>query len=270
VRLGVALGLALAATAHADPLAGPCDDAIVDPVATPLREAAVDAQRSACLRDELAAGLTTHALIDAPNFHGVLGGDLALAGRFVVREHLELGARLQLVDYTFVQTAVNQATATRFGPLAISVAHALPFAERAQLAVVAIAELPYTRDDMATVRTSGQLAAVVTGALAARWLVHGRLGAVGAATSSSGGSSRRLGLRAGVDLGWRPRARLALFGGVETEAGWRDGLSTVLVRAGLQWRPRGGRWRLAFGGGAPLGGDEPTSAIVTLGLAHDL
>jgi len=49
--------LALVATARiaaADEL-DPCRDAILDPVATPVRDAAIDAQRGACLRDELGA-----------------------------------------------------------------------------------------------------------------------------------------------------------------------------------------------------------------------
>jgi hypothetical protein len=245
----------------------PCQDAVVDPIATPLRE--TDGQRSACLRDELSVGMSGHALVDTPNFHGVLGGDLALAGRLVAGDRLELGARLRVVDYTFAQTAVNKVTATRFGPLALGAAFGLPF-EGAQLALVAVAELPYTRDEMETVHASGQLGVAFTGALSRRVVIHARFGAVGAVASSSGGETHRFALRAGTDLAWRLRQRLSVSLGADAEAGWRDGFSTLLVRAGLHWRFGGGSYRMTFGAGAPLGGDEPTTAILTVGLARDL
>ncbi len=250
--------------------AEPCHDAVTDPPATPLHDVGIDAQRSACLRSELAAGLTAHALIDTPNFHGVLGGDLALAGRLVLGDHVEVGARARLVDYIFAQTAVTKASATRFGPLVLAAALGTAMSERSQVAVIALVEVPYTRDDTATIHTSGQLAAVVTGALAPRWLVHGRLGAIGAVAGSAGGETRRLALRAGADLAWRVRRSVAVTSGIDTEAGWNGGFGTLLVRAGLGLSPRGGAWRGQLGVGIPLGGDDATTAIVTLGLARDL
>jgi hypothetical protein len=264
--LAVAL---LATTASADPFAPDiCANALVEPVATPLRE--TDLQRGACLRSSLSADATTHALIDTDNFHGVIGGDLALAARYLARHDVEVGAQLRLVDYTFVQTAVNKVTDTRFGPLAIGAALGLPFADRARLAIVMLAELPYTRDEMDTIRASGQLGLAFTGELSPRWLVHARFGGVFSLASSDGGDTVRYALRAGTDLAWRFRARWSLHYGLETEGGWRTGLSTVLVRAGLQWRPRGGAYRAILGIGAPILGDEPTNAIVSIGVARDL
>ena len=248
--------------------ADPCETALVDPLATPLRE--TDAQRGACLRDELSASLVGHALIDTPNFHGVIGSEVALGARFVVHHRLELGARVRAIDYTFAQTAVNKVTATRFGPVALGAAVDLPFDEHARLAVVGLVELPFTRDSMETVHTSGQLALALTGTLSPRWQVHARLGTHVAYASSSGGTARRVALRAGTDLAWRFRARWSLQYGLDTEAGWRDGFSMLFVRTGLQWRPRGGAYRGTLAVGAPLGGDEPTTAIISLGVARDL
>jgi hypothetical protein len=263
VRALAAIAL-LPAVAAADP----CEDALGDPVATPLRE--TDAQRGACLRDELTTHLRGHALIDTPNFHGVVGGELGIGARFVVRERLELGARARVVDATFVQTAVNKVTAARFGPLAIGAAIDVPFDAHARLAVVALVELPYTRDAMETAHTSGQLGLAFTGALAPRWRLHARFGAHGAYARSLGGSTRRVALRAGTDLAWRFRPRWALHAGLDSEGGWRDGFSMLLARTGIAWRPRGGAYRATLAAGAPLGGDEPTTAIVTLGVARDL
>lgn len=244
--------------------AAPCDDALVDPIATPLRE--TDQQRGACLRDQLAVDLTTHALVDPPSFHGVLGGDLALAARVVI-DRIELGARLRLVDYTYVQTAVNKVTATRFGPLAVGAALAID----PNLAAVATVELPFTRDAHRardTLHTSGHVALAFTTALARPFTVHARFGGGFAYASSSGGDTRRFALRAGADLVWQPGRRLAVQLGTDAEAGWRDGFSTLLARGGLALR--WGAQRIVLGVGIPLFGDEPTTAIVTLGVARDL
>lgn len=243
--------------------ADPCASALVDPLPTPLREA--DAQRGACLRDELAAHAIAHALIDTPNFHGVLGGELGLAGRVVVGERLELGARARLVDYTFAQTAVNKVTATRFGPVVATAA--LGFGE---LAIVAALELPLTRDEepaTTTTHTSGQLGVAITTRLAARWMLHARLGGHAAYASSAGGSTSRFALRAGTDLARRLGARWAVHAGADLEAGWRDGFSTLLARAATVWRPSSIRIFLAAG--VPLLGDEPTTVVITLGVARD-
>lgn len=248
--------------------AEPCADAVADPTPTPVRDAGLDAQRSACLRDEVSATLNTHALIDTPGFHGVLGGDLALGGRFAWKR-FEFGGRVRVVDYAFVQTAVTKATETRLGPVGISAAYGDRLSERAVFAVVLVGELPYTRDDMATVRAAGELAVAVTGQLSERWLLHARFGVIGATATSDGGTARQLGLRAGTDVAWWARRRISLHAGLESQAGWNGGLDAVMLRAGVQFRPTC-RWRGRVGIGVPRGGNERTTAIVELGIARDL
>ncbi|HEY5950322.1 MAG TPA: hypothetical protein VIV40_32735, partial [Kofleriaceae bacterium] len=115
--------LVLLACARA--LASPCDEAVIDPIVTPVRDIDLDAQRSACLRQDVSLRLLGHALIDTPGFHGELGGNFALAGHFLARRDLELSAQLRVVDFTFVQNAVNKATNTGFGPLVIGAAYAV-------------------------------------------------------------------------------------------------------------------------------------------------
>jgi hypothetical protein len=270
VRALALLALAAAPALADDAPADPCSDAVLDPVATPVRDVAVDAQRGACLRHQLAADVTAHALVDTPGFRGVLGGDLALTGRRVVLDRVELSLRLRAVDYVFTQNAVTKVTDTRFGPLTAGAAYGAPFADGARIAVVAAVELPYTRDAMDTVHASGQLAAVVTGTLTERWRLHARLGILWATASSIGGDTQRLALRAGFDLAWHARTNLALAGGAETQAGWYAGLDTVMLRAGLSWRPGGSVWRVPVGLGLPLGGNERTNAVLVVGLARDL
>jgi hypothetical protein len=247
----------------------PCAEVILDPAATPVRDVAADAQRGACLRRQLEVDVTAHALIDTPGFRGVLGGDLAITGRTILRG-VEVSARLRAIDYVFAQNAVTKVTDTRFGPLVLGAAYAAPFADGARIAVVAAFELPYTRDAMDTIHASGQLAAVITGTLAERWRLHARMGAIWATASSAGGDTRRLALRAGFDLAWHARTRLALHAGAETQAGWYAGLDTVMSRAGVHWRPGGGAWRVPVGLGLPFGGNERTNAILVVGLARDL
>jgi hypothetical protein len=262
----VAFVAALVIPHHAD--ADPCGDPSFDPAATPLRDAGLDGQRSACLRDELAARLTTTALIDTASFHGVLGGDLTLAGRFVPTPRLELGARARVIDYRFVQTAVTKVTEARHGPVVVTAALGGRLDERARIAAVITLELPHTRDTE-TLHTGGELAVTTTGALGDRWMVHGRLGAVGALASSLGGTTRRLGLRGGLDLAARAQRRIVVFGGAESQAGWHGGLDAVLARAGVHVRA-GRAWRGLVGVGVPLAGNDRTTTVVQLGIAHDL
>jgi hypothetical protein len=86
--------------------------------------------------------------------------------------------------------------------------------------------------------------------------------------SSSGGDTQQFAMRAGSDVVWQPRCWFGMQAGADVEAGWRDGFSMVLARAGFAIRL--GRQRLLAGAGVPLGGDEPTTAIVMLGLGRDL
>ena len=272
-RAALALAAVLAAApgaAAAQPAA--CPDVLADPVATPLRDAGLDLQRGGCLRTEASATLNTHALIDTPGFRGVLGADLALGARLVVGEHLEIGARVRLVDYAFVVNAVNEVSDVRFGPAALSAAYGAALgsgpAPRARVALIAAAELPYTRDELATVRTSGQLTAAVSAELDRRWTLHARLGALGALAASTGGTSRLLALRAGADLARALGRRATLHGGVETQAGWSGGLDTLMLRTGVQVRIAR-RWRGLVGIGAPIAGGDRTNAIATFGVARD-
>jgi hypothetical protein len=195
----------------------------------------------------------------------VIGGDLALGGRIVLGERFELGVRLRAVDYTLVQTAVNKVTEARFGPLALGGAAAID----QDLTLFALVEVPFTRDEMDTLHASGQLGLAFTTALSADWFVHARFGGVFAYASSAAGDTVRGALRAGTDLVWHPRHRFALHAGADVEAGWRDGLGFVLARIGVAIRI-GASHRFVFGAGAPLGGDEPTTAIATFGVSRDL
>jgi len=258
-------GSLVASVAHASPT---CDDAITDPVATPLHEAGLDAQRSACLRDEFAATTIGHALIDTPGFHGLLGGELALSGRFVIAPHLDVGARIRAVDFTFAQTAVNKATETRFGPLGFEVAWGDAVGERTALAVALSAEVPYSRDDMDTVHAAAAIDAMASLQLAPRWQLHTRLGTLAARAASDGGATRRIALRAGADVGWRARPTLGLVAGAETQAGWYGGLDTVMLRAAIH--KRFGTLRGWFAIAVPLVGSDRTTAVASLGVARDM
>lgn len=243
----------------------PCASAVIDPIVTPVRDIDLDAQRSACLRDELSIRMLGHALIDTPGFHGVLGGELAIAGRLVMRRWLELSAQLRVVDFAFVQNAVNQVTNTGFGPLVVGAAYGFT-----RMALVAQLELPYTRDEMDTLRVSGALGAVYTGPLADQLVLHARLGALGMHAESLAGSTNRLALRAGGDVAWHLRTRLALQAGAEISAGWYGGFDHLLLRAGVHWQMTASDWRLRAGVGAPLGGSERTNVVLDVGLVHGL
>jgi len=273
MKLVVLIVLLAPAFAGADDAHGddPCTAAVIDPVVTPVRDIDLDAQRSACMRQDVSARLLSHALIDTPGFHGVLGGDLALGGHLIIRKAHELSAQLRVVDFSFVQNAVNKVTNAGFGPLVLGAAAGNWIGAGARGAIALELELPYTRDQMDTLHVSGQLAGLVTGKLADRVILHARLGTLGMYAESVAGSTHRLAFRAGTDIAWHVRARVALMGGADISAGWSHGFDHVLLRAGVHWRmTRGGDWRLRAGLGAPVGGAERTNAVLDLAVVHGL
>jgi len=247
-----------------------CDDALIDPVVTPLRDAAIDAQRSACLRSDLSLHLPVTALIDTPGFHGEIDGALQIGGRLVVRDKLELSASVRSVRYAFVQNAVNKATNTQAGPLVLGAAYGRRWGVSA-VAIAGALEVPYTRDNLDTAHLTGSLTAITTNRITRQTTLHARLGFVGARAWSLGGSTGRMAFRAGADLVRRVGYRWSFDLGAELQAGWYDGFDGTTVRLGAQ-RVFGerGRYRGMLGIGLPIGGDERTNAIIDLGVIRDL
>lgn len=243
--------------------ADPCDP-VRDPIVTPLRDPYLDTQRSACLRDEAFVALAPRALIDTPGFRGVLGGDLSLGGRVVVGKAHEVSLQLRALDFAYVINAVNEVTHAGIGPLVVGTA-----AARGPAAIALRVELPYTRDDWATLHTSAAVEGLVATDLAPALTLHSRLTAFGMFASSEAGDTRRLAFRAGADLAWQPRKPLALQAGADLMAGWSRGFDAVLVRAGAHWA-MSSAWRLRSGVALPLGGSDRTTAIVDLAVVHDL
>jgi hypothetical protein len=266
------LALVLPSVARADETvpSPECLDGVTDPVVTFVRDAALDAQRGACLRTQVGAGLAAAALVDTPGFHGDLGGGLVAGGSLVVGKAHELSAELHLVDYAFVQNAVNKVTHVGAGPLILGAAAGKSIASTARAALALRVELPGTRAAADSERTAAQLAGVVTGMIASSLVLHGRLGALGSVAWSAGGTTKQLAFVAGVDLAWHARTRLALDLGAEAMAGWHAGFDHLLVRTGLQWRVRGGATRLRAGVGVPVGGAERTNLVLDLRMIGDL
>lgn len=259
----------LARTAAADDEIDPCRDSILDPVATPVRDVGIDAQRGACLRDQVGASLHVNALIDTPGFHGVLGGELHVDGRMRIGEAVELDLGLRVIRYAFVQNAVNKVTDVATGPFTLGAVWSGRLGEGSQVALAGRFEVPGTRYDQETTHLAGELNVVVSAAMTDHTVLHARLGAVGASASSDGGRTNRFALRAGADLARAIGARLTLAGGADVQAGWYAGLDHINLRLALHARLTG-PWRFQLALGFPVGGEERTNAIVALGVLRDL
>jgi hypothetical protein len=276
IMLTAAIAALPASVAHAEPPiipsfahAPPCEHPVTDPVVTPIRDAGLDTQRSACMRQALSAGFDAHALIDTPGFHGLLGAGLVVGGSVIVKKAHELSAELQLVSYDFVQNAVNKVTRFGIGPLVLGGAAGKPIGDHGTAALVLRVEVPYTRDNPDTMRTSAQVAGVVSGMLSSRVVLHARLASIGAVARSSGGTTKQLAFIAGTDLAWHVRQPIALDLGADVMAGWQSSFDHLLVRTGLHWRPRGSAWRLRVGVGLPVAGAERTSAVLDAAFVVD-
>jgi hypothetical protein len=248
----------------------PCTTSLTDPTITSLRDADLDAQRSACVRQDVSGRVLAHALVDTPGFHGDLGGELVLAGRMILHRDYEASVQLHLIDFTFVQNAVNMATNTAFGPIVVGGARTTRLAERTRGALAAQLELPYTGDPLETFHVGGSLTALVAHRLAPHLVLHGRLGGHGMHASSVAGSTNRAAIRAGADVAWQLSRCLAVQAGTELSAGWYHGFDHVLLRAGVHWQMHATDWRLRAGLGAPLGGDERTNAVLDVAVLRGL
>lgn len=242
--------------------ADPCE-AVRDPIVTPVRDAYLDTQRSACVRDEAFVALAPYALIDTPGFHGVLGGDLSLGGRVVIKEAHELSVQVRAIDFAFVQNAVNKVTHTGVGPIVVGAA-----AHSGHAGIALRLELPYTQS-FDTFRSSAAIEGLYSADLAPAVTLHGRLTALGMAASSEAGSTHRLAFRAGADLVWQTGRTVTVQAGADLMAGWAHGFDDVLVRGGVHWALTE-RWRLRSGVGLPFGGTERTNMILDLAVIHDL
>lgn len=249
--------------------APPCEHPVTDPVVTPIRDARLDLQRSACMRQALSVGVDANALIDTPGFHGVLGGGLVIGGSMILAKAHEVSAELQLVSYEFVQTAVSKVTNVGVGPLVLGGAAGTSIGERGAAALVLRVEVPYTRDNTDTIHTGAQLGGVVSGTLSSRVILHARLASLGSIASSTGGTTKQLAFIAGTDLAWHVRKPVALALGADVMAGWQASFDHLLLRTGVHWRPRGYAWRLRVGVGVPLAGAERTTAVLDAAFVVD-
>lgn len=249
--------------------APPCEHPVTDPVVTSIRDARLDTQRSACMRQVLSAGIDAHALIDTPGFHGVLGGALVVGGSMIIAKAHEVSAELQLVNYEFVQNAVNKATKVGIGPLVLGGAAGKSIGEHGNAALVLRVEVPYTRDNLDTTRSSAQLGGIVSGMLSSEVVLHARLASIGSIASSTGGTTKQLAFIAGADLAWHVRTPLALHLGADVTAGWQASFDHLLLRTGVHWRPRGYAWRLRVGVGVPVAGAERTTAVLDAAFVVD-
>lgn len=264
------LPLAIVGALGAVASAAPCDDAVLDPVATPIRAAGIDDQRAACLRDELALHAGGTALVDTPGFHGVLAGHLRGGARVRLRDRFEVDVAVQLLEAAFVQNAVNTATRVALGPVTVGGAFAAATTPDLALALVASIEVPGTRTNDDPVRASGELTAVITRELGPDTRLHGRFGGVWMLAASTAGDTERVAVRAGADLSHRVRRPVSLQIGAEAQTGWyRGGLDHVSVRAGVRLEIHRG-WDGAIGIGLPVGGEERTNAVLDLGVVYAL
>lgn len=269
----LALLAAMTGVARAEPPADPCDEPIDAPVAVAWRDAALDAGRAACLHPDVGLVVRGRALIDTPAFYGTLGGDVALAVRFVEGTRWEWGVTARAVDVAFIQNAVWQIVEPTYGPLTVHGARGghLTLAGRpARWAAQASAQLPYTTSIVDSSRGGVQLAGLLTWAPSPRLRVHGRLAALGWYGRAVTGTSTRGAALLAVDGSVRARRWLSLQVGLDLQAGWyRDGVDHLAARLGAHWRVKG-PWRVAVGVGAPVAGRERQDLAAALGVWRDL
>ncbi|MCE9579842.1 MAG: hypothetical protein K8W52_42385 [Deltaproteobacteria bacterium] len=266
MRIAIAsLVIALGSAAHA----GPCDDALVEPLGLGVRDARFDRGISPCVRDELGASVDGGATIDTPGFYGTLAGALRLDGRIALDLRIELGVAARVLDATFVQTAVIKVTELGYGPLEAHVSYGDDASFRGRplrWAAIALVDVPWTQESQATRSGGAQLALAATWALSPRWTIAARVAGLGwYASSLAGVTGRAAGALDGEAI-VRAARRVALGLGIDAQAGWYGaGLDHVLVRIGARVRVAA-RWRLELIAGAPIAGAERADVTFTLGV----
>jgi hypothetical protein len=249
--------------------AGVCEEPAADPVPVGLRAGGIDVTRGACLRTDLDARVGAHALVDTADFYGTLGAGLQLSIRFIEQIGLEWGASLDLVDFTFAQTAVVTATETTYGPVTAHVATSRAVDRDLEVGVAARVQLPFTRSSLDSSIAGGQLAALASMVFHPRLTVHGRGGLIGWYGASSGGNDVRGAVIVSADASVRAWKTLHAIVGAEIQAGWYGGgVDHTAARLGAHARVRGA-WHLDGGVMLPLAGEERTDLVVTIGVLRD-
>jgi hypothetical protein len=270
-RLRLAVSFALLASAPA--AADPCEDHVDDPIALPWRESGVDAARGGCLHADVGAALRGRTLVDTGDFYGNLAGELTLAIRLLESDRLEWGFSLRVLDGIFVQNAVLTADELAYGPITGHIA----LGSRGSRAGKALAralyarlEVPFTRSRLDGSSGALQLGVAETWHLATHVRVHLHGGVLGWYASSTTGRDGRAAVMASADGALTVTGWLALFGGLDTQAGWYGwALDHIALRAGAHWRVKG-VWRTELAAGLPLVGEERQDLVFTLGVRRDL
>jgi hypothetical protein len=241
--------------------AAPCDDAVVEPVTIGLIDGGFDRGRTACQRAEVSGRVVGGIAPDA------YSGDLLLAGRTTYGS-MEWGLGVRLLAVERLRDGAED-TDTGYGPVEAQVAFG-GGAGALVWAAYAIAELPYTSDDLDVTVGAIQLGGAALYAVGEGLVVHGRLAGLGGFSTSNDETETSAGAAASMDATIRIAPWLWLGAGVDVQVGWFDGgLDHVAARAGAHWRVFG-PWRLELGGVVPVAGDQPRDLAVVLGARRDL
>jgi hypothetical protein len=247
-----------------------CDDAVEDPVAVGLRDGGFDRTRGGCRRGELFARTVGAAAVDGISTDGAIGAELDVGGRFVLGP-AEWGLGLRLIQMTRIDVGETTETDWSYGPIEVGGAiggDAVLAGRELPWVVFAIAEIPYTREELDLVTGAAQVG--VAASLAAHeWVaLHARVAGLAGFVSGGDDDDRNAAVVGSVDGTLRTLPWLVVGAGAEAQAGWLGGLDHVAIRGGVHWRIRG-PWRVEVGAMVPLAGDEPTDLVAVIGLRRD-
>ncbi len=260
--------LLLPAPSHADPCRDP-DGHLRLPIALDLGSADFASAPSACASKRMALDLRASAIIDKPDFYGVLGATAVLSGSLLVHERVWITASANLYRFDFAQNASLVATQHGFGPVAFGAHASLISGERFALSPFVRVLSPPETGYQHAFRTGLEYGFSGLLVLAPRFSLAGTLSAPFVGTFVGTRAHWQYTPRVSVDGIYAPFSWLDVLAGMELRLGNDpDGrLELLAPRSGLRFQlGRGVELHLeAMFPLQGLGGLERTDALFALG-----
>jgi hypothetical protein len=251
---------AAGAPARLGPACRARDEALPEgPVFAAFHEVDFATARRACPRTELGLGGRGAAIIDTPNFYGMLAADALLFGSWALSDRTELFATAELVHWTFAQNATLKGTTLGLGQLSVGASRVLVSDELLQLSPSVRLMLP-TATGETGVHTVGLEAGVAAAMRPLGQLeLHGYAGAdLGFGVFSPAPAQGRLGALLVVGVQYSPWRWVGVALDLDAHLGHRAALDYLAPALALR-----------FGIGSGLGIDLSVSAPIAGADRHD-
>jgi hypothetical protein len=224
------------------------------PVAASLWDGALGRAQGACPRRELAVAPHAYLLADTPAFYGVIAASGVIEGSALLDRRTELSARLELVRYQDVISAISSSY-LGLGYTTVGATRRVDDGGSGPaLAVVGQLVLPSAFGLSAHAAPFAVDVGLAGLARRGPWEGHAQAGLAGSAAISHGPTQARLGVPLTAGGAWRPGSAFATVLDLQASVGYTAALDHLALAPALRFGA--GNWGLELGATVPVLGRE--------------